>query len=359
MEKLVLSAITLVFVGVIGVACSREAKVPEFPYQHYLDALDAEGNPLVAISDNDYGYNPICPHIRYAELPEDLAGNALADSLLQFYNASLAYNAFMYDLGTSARYLNEDSTAVTFANAFEAINLSGVKNEKLRKALQSSAQIAAESLRQEVSPYERPNDGYTEFMKLFDEYTDGLFMPRYTDEKYDPYYVLWGDYYKLHDKALAADSLNFRGELVQMVLKEKDPVLQVLYACELAYSNYVSEEKNNEEVVAVFDMLLRADKYSPMLRDIWRIWRVILQMDLLGGPSNDSPMYNLFYNDMRNRVALTIIKHITAVPEEEDWFACMELVKLGFAENINRHSGIMVGSNVISEDMELFYNQTR
>lgn len=104
-------------------------------------------------------------------------------------------------------------------------------------------------------------------------------------------------------------------------------------------------------------MLLRAENYSPMLRDMWRIWRVTLQKDLLGGMSNDSSMYNLFYNDMRNRVALTFIKHIVSNPD--DYVAFMEFVKFGLTENINRHSGVLIGSNVLREDMELLYNRTR
>ncbi|MBE6304339.1 MAG: hypothetical protein E7082_00235 [Bacteroidales bacterium] len=350
-KNLFFAIIALVLIVTSSVSSTAGVNVPKFPYQNYIDAIETDSMP--EISDNDFGYNPICPHIRYLELPQALAGNVLADSLMQFYNMALACNAFTYDIGTALRYINEDGTSVMFADAFESFNLEGVKNDRIRKLLQLSARNVAEELRKGESLAEASNDDFGAFLHEFKVFTDNLFMKRYTDEKFAPYYVLCADYYDLHDKALAADSLNFRGELLQLVLNEKDPMLQGIYEC--AYSNYVSKEIDNMEVIAVFDMLLRGDKYSPLLRDLWRIWRVILQKDMLGGMSNDSPMYNLFYNDMRNRVALTIIKHIVSDPEE-DYVAFMEFVKLGLAENINRHSGVLVGSNVVIEDMELLYN---
>ena len=353
MKKQFFAIISLFIIGVVGIACSDETKMPKFPYQGYLDALEVDS--FAEITDNDFGYNPIGPHVRYLELPDKLAGNALADSLLQFYNTALAYNAFVYDVGTAERYLYEDSTNVEFANAFESFNLSGVKNERFNKLLQSSARIIAEVLRKGESPMDSPNADFEIFMSEFDAYTTDLFMPRFTYEEFDPYYEI-DNYYEFHDKAIT-DSLHFRGELLQMVLNEKDFTHQCIYACEYAYSNYASEEKNYEDVIAVFDMLLRANKYSPMLRDMWRIWRVTLQKDLLAGMSNDSPMYNLFYNDMRNRVALTLIEYMASNPD--DFVAFMEFVKLGLAENINRHSGVLVGSNVLKEDMELLYNHTQ
>lgn len=40
------------------------------------------------------------------------------------------------------------------------------------------------------------------------------------------------------------------------------------------------------------------------------MWRTALQKNILRGPSNDSAMFNLFYNDMRNRIALIYIGYL-------------------------------------------------
>ena len=107
-------------------------------------------------------------------------------------------------------------------------------------------------------------------------------------------------------------------------------------------------------MVAVLDKLLRANKYSPLLGELWRMWRVALQINIFGSRSNDGAMYNLFYNDMRNRVALIYIAHLKTHPYDK--IAFKEFLRLAQVHNITRNSPCMFGNNANLEDMELFYS---
>lgn len=123
---------------------------------------------------------------------------------------------------------------------------------------------------------------------------------------------------------------------------------------EYAYSNYKHPRRDDKEVVAVIDNILRADEYSPLLRDLWRMWRMMLQIDIFGSRSNDGAMYNLFYNDMRNRVALAYIAHLKDNPD--DRIALKEFVRLANDYNIVRNSEFVLGNNANLEEMDLFYS---
>ena len=65
-------------------------------------------------------------------------------------------------------------------------------------------------------------------------------------------------------------------------------------------------------------------------------------------------MYNLFYNDMRNSIALTYIVHLTTHPGDK--IAFKEFIRLAQAYNIVRNSSCMFGNNANLEDMELLYS---
>lgn len=330
---------------------SRGLIVPSFPYESYLDSI-GEDDSFPTIGDDGQGFNAISQKIRYPELPDTLTSSLFADSLLQYYNIALAYNTLAYDNGSAERYMSNQEMRLPYADALDAINLEGISNSEIKSKLRNIAENAAKCIRDSVELSAEKTEAIKRFYDTFDKFFSALLNNRFSKNEFTPQSVL-ADYENIHAKALT-DTALFQRELLNKTLAECDFSKKCVLAREYAYSNYNSPKRNDKEVVAVIDIILRTNEYSPLLRDLWRMWRVMLQMNIFGGRSNDSAMYNLFYNDMRNRIALVYIDHLVHNPN--DTIAFMEFVRLAYDYNIMRNSGFLLGNNANLEDMELFYS---
>lgn len=330
---------------------SRGLIVPSFPYESYLDSI-SEDDSFPTIGDDGQGFNAISHNIRYPELPDTLTSSLFADSLLKYYNIALAYNTLAYDNGSAERYMSEPDMRLPYADALDAINLEGISDAEIKNRLKAVAENAAKCIRDSVELSAGKTEAIKRFYDAFNKFSSALYNNRLSKDEFDPQSVLEG-YDDIHAKALT-DITSYRGELLDMTLAERDFYKKCVMAREYAYSNYNSPKRNDKEVVAVIDTILRTNEYSPLLRDLWRMWRVMLQMNIFGGRSNDSAMYNLFYNDMRSRIALVYIDHLAHNPN--DSIAFMEFVRLASDYNIVRNSGFLLGNNANLEDMELFYS---
>ena len=331
----------------------RESKMPElpFPYQVYLDSIDEDGC-FPTIGNDGQGFNAISHNIVYPELPDTLSLSHYADSLLQFYNIILAFNTMAYDIGTAERYIGEFDYGLEQADALDSINLSGIKIPEIKELIRSICQKGAKTIRRGEKPNEQDVPEIGQFYDAFNEFSDPLYEAHIDDREFDPT-VLIDNYQEIHSKALT-DTTSFRSELLNMVRTETDFQKQCVLARELAYANYHSHERNDMQIVSVLDNLLRSNKYSPLLGELWRMWRCLLQIEILGSRSNDGAMYNLFYNQMRNRVVLVYIAHMKS--HYNDKLAFKEFVRLTRTHNIVRNSSYMFGNNGNLEDIELFYS---
>lgn len=334
---------------------SRSAKdnlcPPEFPYQSYLDSI-GDGDVFPVIGDDGDGFNAISHNIRYPEMPESLRMSQFADSLLQYYDIALAYNTMAYDTGTAIRYMSESGSGLEYADALDSINLDPIKSLEIKKQLREITGNAARWIREGVDPNSQEDEAIDRFYDAFNPFVASLLDNRFSEDEFDPHDVI-SDYDGIHTRALT-DTLSLRQDLLKRVLSEKDFAKKCVLAREYAYSNYIHPRRDDKEVVAVIDNILRADEYSPLLRDLWRMWRMMLQKNIFGSMSNDGAMYNLFYNDMRNRVALTYIAHLK--DNTDDRIALKEFVRLANDYNIVRNSEFVLGNNSNLEEMDLFYS---
>lgn len=153
-----------------------------------------------------------------------------------------------------------------------------------------------------------------EFYEVFNAFRNPLFDAHLSDIEFKPSEIL-EDYASIHSMAIS-DTASFRSELLQQVLRESDFNKKCVLAREFAYANYKSPYRDDKELVAVIDSILRSNKYSPLLSELWLMWLTTLQKNILSGPSNDSAMFNLFYNDMRNRIALIYIGYLKTHPHD-------------------------------------------
>lgn len=324
---------------------------PMFPYQSYIDSM-GEKDIFPNIGDDGEGFNALSQNIHYPVMPDTLELSHFADSLLQYYNIHLAYNTMAYDVGTAERYISESDITVEYADALDSINLVGITFPEIKKQLRIIAGNASKWIRKGVEPSSQNDQAISLFYDVFNEFSSSLLDNRLSEDEFDPKTVL-ADYDDIHAKVLT-DTIFFRSELLKKVLSETDFAKKCIFAREYAYSNYRHQQRDDKEVVAVIDNILQANKYSPLLRDLWRIWRVLLQTNIFGSVSNDGAIYNLFYNDMRNHIALVYIAHLTDNPQDK--VAFKEFVRLAADYNIIRNSGFIFGNNANLENMDLFYS---
>lgn len=323
-----------------------------FPYQAYLDSV-GDGESFPTIGNDGKGFNAISHNIVYPELPSNLSASLYADSLLQFYNIALAFNTMAYDVGTAERYMDEQGDfGLKQANALDSINLSGIHLPKIKEVMRIICRKNAAIIRKGGKPNEHEISEIEQFYDVFNDFADRLYDAHFDDGEFDPAKII-SNYGEIHSKALT-DTTSFRNELLERVLSENDFQKQCVLARELAYANYHSPQRDDKQIVAVLDKLLKSGKYSPLLGELWRMWRCKLQLNFLGGRSNDSAMYNLFYNEMRNRAALVYIAHMVENPEDK--LAFKEFTRLATTYNIVRNGPGAFGNNANLDDMELFYS---
>ncbi len=322
-----------------------------FPYQAYLDNME-ENEYFPTIGNDGQGFDAISHNIVYPEMPDTLSLSLYADSLLQFYNMILAFNTMAYDVGTAERYMGESDFGLAQADALDSINLSGIKLPEVKELIQTICKKGAIAIRKGEKPNDQDVPEIKQFYDAFNQFSDPLYDAHLEDSEFDPKSLI-SNYQEIHSKALT-DTTSFRNELLNMVRTETDFQKRCVLARELAYANYHSPMRDDKQIVAVLDKLLKSNKYSPLLGELWRMWRCMLQINILGSRSNDGAMYNLFYNHMRNRVALVYIAHMKT--HYHDKLAFKEFARLATTYNIVRNSECMFGNNGNLEDMELFYS---
>ena len=325
--------------------------VPPFPYQSYLDSM-AEDQMFPSIGNDGEGFNAISHNIVYPEIPDSLIISSFADSLLQLYNITLAFNTMAYDVGTAERYIEEKNLCLDQANALDSINLTGIKIPEIKDLIHRICKKGARAIREGKKPNEQEVEEFDTFYDAFSIFSDPLYAAYLKESEYNVKNEI-PDYEEVHLKAIT-DTISFKDELLLRVLSEKDFQKQCILAREFAYSNYNSPNRDDKQVVTVLDMLLKSNKYSPLLGELWRMWRCLLQINILGSRSNDGAIYNLFYNQMKNRVAMVYISHLKSNPHDK--IAFKEFARLVWTHNIVRNSGCLFGNNGNLEDMELFYD---
>lgn len=324
-------------------------KAPTFPYQTYLDSI-GEDEFFPTIGNDGGGFDAISNNICYPEIPDTMSLSHFADSLLQFYNVAIAFNTVAYDVSTAERYMDEADFVLGQADALDSINVAGIHNPEIKASLVKLSKKAAKWIRAGKKPNEQQNDEVGEFYEVFNDFRNPLFEAHMSDDEFIPSEIV-EDYANIHSKAIS-DTTTFRIELLQKVLQETDFSKRCVFAREFAYANYKSPYRDDIELVAVIDPILRANEYSPLLGELWLMWRTALQKNILSGQSNDSAMYNLFYNDMRNRVALVYIAYLKTHPHDK--LAFRKFAYLTMESNITRNSECLFGNNSILDEMYLY-----
>ena len=324
--------------------------IPTFPYEEIIAATDSTEYFLI-IGDDGNGFQPIVNHIKYLEGEHRGINRQYADSLQEAYNFTLAFNALAYDTGTYMRYIDDDIDKMDFANAMDSMIMPTISDASLRESFNSLRTQVAKMMRQGepivedttliANIYARNNEIWGKILNSSSE----------DPETFNPETIL-PDYTTIHEIAII-DTVNGRDRLLAMTLNEPDFQKKTLLAKEFAYANFNSKVREAELLVSVIDPLLTAGQYSPILDELWLMWRTMLQLHIFSSGSNDSAMYNLFYNKMRNRVAKTLLDYIQT--HRDDDVALASFINLMMQYNICRNSGCLFGNNANLDEMNLYY----
>ena len=354
--KTFVSLITLIIL--ILASCKKNyaerVEIPAYPYEN-IDENDShdENNWSAVVGDDGNGFYPISKYIRYVEIPETCHNKQLADSLALYYNSVLAFNTGAYDVGTVSRYITEDNLDFKdYANALDSINISGITDTEFSNVIKQICHEAAKEIYKRNDPNEKSYEIVSVFYDKFNSLENNLIDSKLNDDfEFDPRSVV-KNYDDIHKKAVS-DTTNYREILLRETLLEEDFVKKTVYAREFANANYKNSKlRNDKELVAIIDSILKSGNYSPLLGELWLVWRTAMQLHNLGSPSNDGPMYNLFYNDMKNKVAMTYINHIVENPQDQ--VALVEFARLVHTLNIVRNSQCMFGNNANLDEMNLY-----
>jgi hypothetical protein len=317
-------------------------------YLNYMsDTTNYDGYFLI-FGDDGNGFVPISDMLEPLKF-EEKRNNDFIDTLVWLYNATQLLDVMIYDCSTIDRY-NGDFNPEPYADAIGGIEVSGIADVELCEAFLALSEALARDIRKGL----RTDTIYYEEVRRLHEVMDNLFGnfvdSHYSESNYDcSKYV--PDYETIHAKAIV-DTAHYRDELLQMIFNEKNFEKQCIYAREFAYANWHNVNGEPVDVVAAIDILLSTTSYSPLLFDLWLIWRTALQGSVLSGISNDSSMYNIYYNAIRRRVAYRYLTRLNEKPNDK--LAFDGLMKLIHKSSITRNSGCYFGNNSFLDQMEIY-----
>ncbi|MDE7394220.1 MAG: hypothetical protein K2M80_07085, partial [Muribaculaceae bacterium] len=318
-----------------------------FPYQDILQQDFNDQQTSFIIGDDGDGFQPVSDKIRYPKVPAGAYYSASTDSLLQYYNVQLALHALESDIYAAERYSDDTDYIDATIEAIGSINLSGIKDKTLHDKLKRLADAYANCVRTDNND-EIPGLSEDLFTPLA-QFGSRLQTPEVLDAGFRKDSLI-ADIKEVYTNAVSDST--YSATLLDRVIAEQDFERQTILTHPLMIAYQINPDANNDEVFAIIDHQLRDGRYSTELVWLWKIWRVFLQTDYFSGLSNDSPFYNLFYNDMRNRVAITLLNHINQQPD--DLIALVMFNNLCNERNICRGGADnLFGNNAFSDRISL------
>ena len=280
--------------------------------------------------------------------------NPLTRKLLDAYNSSVVWHDIEHDLQLYFRFgdqLTDENDELAPFTTYEAI-------EQLDCSIISDTEISSQARKlKQYAIILQKDTTQTQYFDYRDTYignsVEKFHVSNFGDISEDEYWemvnpVNWvEDYDSISDKRMSGDSI-YQAFLVKQLHEEKDINRRCVYAIEYAHSS--TDGPHFQDAKPYLIQIMTDNKYSPLLKDVWRTWRAIQSAEM--GMSKDSSIPNFEYNRLRNRCAQTILNHIENHPD--DILAIDIFLVLGFCDNINRYGGFAFGNQSVMDQMEVF-----
>ena len=120
------------------------------------------------------------------------------------------------------------------------------------------------------------------------------------------------------------------------------------------WANCGKSEAEDEWIVAVATLLMKSGHYSPILNEVWIIWRALCQ-SLYFGASRDSCIPNDYYNSYRRLCYLACLPRVESHPD--DVFAMNCAASIGGRTNMNRFGQNYFGNEAMIESLMMLPNR--
>lgn len=107
----------------------------------------------------------------------------------------------------------------------------------------------------------------------------------------------------------------------------------------------------DECIMTIAERMMQSGKYSPLLYNVWMVWRSIYQIYNCG-MSVYSNIPNEVYNEYRKLCFLSCLHHLNQSPNDK--IALTQVVLLATKSNVLRYSESVIGNSVALDYMEYF-----
>lgn len=307
---------------------------------------------LRTVSDIDF----FLKHKTYSKKTEQI--NRLIDA----YNSSIIMTSIITDFDLVMRF---ESVYKNVVKGIKDINIEYVKDretysrlEAYKKEMLYLLTTNSDTINKTVhNPWIEYNGLYAYLAQKYHISTFGCI----NEEKYSEIYhntPSVPEWSKLIERRGEA---NMIAELKEKYNEAKQFDARCIYAIELAHAYETdmdswSEDDYQNPVIPIMESLMKEQKYSIYLNELWLKWRTLYQDS--EGASKDSEIPNHLYNEYRKICICSTLAYIEIHPD--DILAINNFLVLAFKENILREGIYSYGNQYILDKYKLFrekYNE--
>lgn len=282
--------------------------------------------------------------------------------LIDAYNSSVVMNSIITDFDLVMRFESEYENAIA---GIEDMDITRVKDPEIFSKL--------EAYRKEMI-YLLSADSDTINQEIHSPWIEKYNLYAYLEKKYHVSTFGNIDEDMYHDTFNNCPSVPEWPELIQrrgqkkMITElkgnydnAKDFDARCIYAIELAHAYEADKDSWSEDdyrnpAIPIMESLMKEQKYSIYLNELWLKWRTLYQDS--EGASKDSEIPNHLYNEYRKTCICSTLTYIKEHPN--DILAINNYLVMAFEENILREGVYSYGNQYMLDKYKLFrekYNE--
>lgn len=275
--------------------------------------------------------------------------------LIDSYNASVVQNSIMTDFDLLMRLGLEPQDII---QKVEKLDVGRIQDAEVQAKLKDYKQemlfllrVDADSVdHNEHNPWIAKDELYAYLSKKF-------YITTFGEINVDEY---WDEYNNCPSVPEMSELTANRGnpnmvkELKSKYNMATDFDARCVYAIELAHAYEADRDSWGEDfrnpAIPIMEALMKEQKYSVYLNELWQKWRVLYQDSK--GASKDSTIPNRLYNAYRNMCCCTVLSYIKKNPQDIKAINCF--LTMACKENIFREGQFSYGNQNAVEKYYLF-----
>lgn len=280
----------------------------------------------------------------------------LINRLIDAYNSSVIMNNIITDFDLVMRFESVYENAI---KGIEAINISYVKDRETNSRLEDYKKemlyliaVNSDTINKDIhNPWIEYNTLFTYLSQKYNVSTFGRIDEDMYNKTFDnpPSVPEWSKLVQRRGET------NLVAELQEKFDEAERFDARCLYAIELAHAYEAdmdswSEDDSRNPAIPIMESLMKEQKYSIYLNELWLKWRTLYQDS--EGASKDSEIPNHLYNEYRKICVCSTLAFIEEHPD--DIMAINNYLVMAFKENILREGPFDYGNQYILDKYKLF-----